>query len=171
MKSILPLIKSRRSIRDFKKTKISEKIIKNILEAGRWAPSGLNNQPWRFAVLAGADKDRIAGYTKYAYIIKRADTVILVFLDKHASYHHEKDLMAIGASIQNMLLYIHSQKLGACWLGEIVNKSKEISACLQCPSRYIFVAAVAVGYPRKCPKSPRRAALRQLLAHKVIRMS
>ncbi|MDD4183330.1 MAG: nitroreductase family protein, partial [Candidatus Omnitrophica bacterium] len=44
--NILNLIKSRRSVRKFKKTDISAETIGKILEAGKWAPSGLNNQPW-----------------------------------------------------------------------------------------------------------------------------
>jgi len=49
---ILRLIKGRRSVRKFKKKTVSKQIVEKILEAGRWAPSGLNNQPWRFMVLA-----------------------------------------------------------------------------------------------------------------------
>ncbi|MBU1524091.1 MAG: nitroreductase family protein [Candidatus Omnitrophica bacterium] len=108
---ILQLIKTRRSVRRFKKEKIPAEAVKKILEAARWAPSGLNNQPWRFMVLEGGEKDTLADYTIYSYAIKGADKVILTFLDKKASYSCEKDLMAIGACIQNMLLYIHSQKL------------------------------------------------------------
>ncbi len=135
------------------------------MEAGRWAPSGLNNQPWRFAVLEGEDKDALAAYTKYSYIIKGADRVILVFLDKTASYHYEKDFMAIGASIQNMLLYLHSQKLGACWLGEIINKSKEIAAHFRFPARYIFTAVLAMGYPKKYPRKSPRIKLKNLIIY------
>lgn len=126
MRDALKFIRSRRSVRRFKKERIPAKTIEKILEAGRRAPSGLNNQPWRFMVLEGSRKNLLAGYTHYNYIIKAADKIILVFLDKKSSYDHEKDLMAIDACIQNMLLYIHWQKLGACWMGEILNKRKEI---------------------------------------------
>ena len=40
---IMGIIKTRRSVRKFKKNKISEDLIKNILENARFAPSGLNN--------------------------------------------------------------------------------------------------------------------------------
>ncbi len=39
---------SRRSIRQYTEKAVSREDITAILEAGRWAPSGLNNQPWRF---------------------------------------------------------------------------------------------------------------------------
>lgn len=57
--SVLKLIKTRRSIRKFENKAVSKKTISDILEAGRWAPSGLNNQPWRFMVLAKNKKDLI----------------------------------------------------------------------------------------------------------------
>jgi len=41
-------IKSRRSVRGFTDENVSDEIITQILEAARWAPSGLNNQAWRF---------------------------------------------------------------------------------------------------------------------------
>ncbi|MDA8403045.1 MAG: nitroreductase family protein [Desulfobacteraceae bacterium] len=42
---------SRRSTRAFKKTPLPDFMIRRILEAGRFAPSSGNTQPWRFAVI------------------------------------------------------------------------------------------------------------------------
>ena len=106
----------------FKNQPVLLSVINNILEAGRFAPSGLNNQPWRFLLLSGEEKDAIARFTKCGAIIKNADKIVLVFLDQKTSYHEEKDLMAIGACIQNMLLAATYQKMGSCWLGEILNQ-------------------------------------------------
>ncbi len=163
MKDILKLITTRRSIRKFKKEAVPAQTIKKILEAGRWAPSGLNNQPWRFMVLEKAKKDSLAGYTKYSYIIKNADKMILVFFDKKYSYNQEKDLMAIGACIQNILLSIHALGYGACWLGEILNKKKEIHKLLKCPKDLELEAVIALGRPFSLPKAPRRRQLKNLI--------
>ncbi|MDP2923431.1 MAG: nitroreductase [Candidatus Omnitrophota bacterium] len=162
---ILNLIRSRRSIRKFKKSNIPAKTIEKILEAGRWAPSGLNNQPWQFMVLGGTQKDVLAKYTHYGYIIKGADKAILVFLDKKSSYNQEKDLMAIGACIQNMLLYIHSIGLAACWLGEILNKRSKIKNFLKLPQNLELEAVLALGKPLIYPKKGKRKALRKLFIH------
>ncbi len=160
---ILDLIRTRRSVRRFRKEKIPFEIVEEILEAGKWAPSGLNNQPWRFMVLEGKEKDNLAKYTKYSYIIKGADKLILVFLDKEASYHYEKDLMAIGACIQNMLLYIHSKKLSACWLGEILDKRKEINKVLNLSKNLILEAVIALGKPLRLSKKGKRRSLKKLI--------
>ena len=161
--NVLNLIKSRRSIRRFKKTSISSKTIEKILEAASWAPSGLNNQPWRFLVLEEDEKDSLAHFTHYSYIIKGANKIILVFLDKKLSYSREKDLMAIGACIQNMLLFIHSRNLGACWLGEILNKRKEIKKLLKLPKNFELEAVLALGKPFIYPKKGKRKGLASLI--------
>ncbi|MBI3014403.1 MAG: nitroreductase family protein [Candidatus Tectomicrobia bacterium] len=53
-----PLIRcicERRSIRSFHETQVPDEIIMKILEAGRWAPSGGNSQPWEFIVVKRRD--------------------------------------------------------------------------------------------------------------------
>ena len=47
----LELVKRRRSIRRFKPDPIPDEWVNKILEAGRWAPSGANGQPWEFIVV------------------------------------------------------------------------------------------------------------------------
>ena len=161
--SVLKLIKTRRSVRKFQKEIVSKGMILKILEAGRWAPSGLNNQPWRFMVLAKDRKDFLAEFTKYSHIIKGADKLILVFLDKKASYNYEKDLMAIGACIQNMLLFIHSLDIGACWLGEILNQKSQVHKFLKTSKNLELAAVLALGYPFKSVKPGKRKKLKDLI--------
>ena len=160
---ILKTIKSRRSVRKFKAKTVPENLIEKILEAGRWAPSGLNNQPWRFMVLDKDRKEALAGYTKYSHIVRSADKVILVFLDKDTVYNQEKDLLAIGACIQNMLLYIHSKSLGACWLGEILNQRKDIYRALKIPASLELEAVIALGYPLTKSGQGKRKSLKNLM--------
>jgi nitroreductase len=45
------VILSRRSVRLYKKEQVPEFMVKRILEAGRFAPSAGNSQPWKFAVV------------------------------------------------------------------------------------------------------------------------
>jgi len=51
---IIEKIKSRRSVRKFKKDAIPKDLVEKIIEAGRFAPSALNRQPWRFIVIEDA---------------------------------------------------------------------------------------------------------------------
>ncbi|MBN2401406.1 MAG: nitroreductase family protein [Spirochaetes bacterium] len=45
------IILSRRSVRNFKNNPVPDHLIRRILEAGRFAPSGGNHQPWKFTVV------------------------------------------------------------------------------------------------------------------------
>ena len=47
----LELIKARRSTRRFKPDPVPDEYVDRIVEAGRWAPSGFNQQPWEFVVV------------------------------------------------------------------------------------------------------------------------
>ena len=56
------VILSRRSVRQYKKEQVPEFMVKRILEAGRFAPSAGNFQPWKFIVLR--DPEVIKGITE-----------------------------------------------------------------------------------------------------------
>lgn len=49
--SLIQLIKTRRSIRQYEDKEIDEDTIKEIIEAGKYAPSAENRQPWKFIVI------------------------------------------------------------------------------------------------------------------------
>lgn len=52
--NFLNLLKKRTSVRRFKPDPIPEGTIAKVLEAGRWAMSGANSQPWEFIVVEDA---------------------------------------------------------------------------------------------------------------------
>lgn len=139
---------NRRSVRKFADRVIPEDIINEILESGRWAPSGINNQPWRFVVIQ--DKtiiNQLAHLSPHSKFIKNAPLIIAVFMDNAISYDRTKDTLAIGACIQNMLLYIHSIRLGACWIGDILARRNKVEKLLEVPDSYELMALLAIGYP------------------------
>jgi len=53
----------RRSVRKYKDKQVPEALVRRILEAGRFAPSAGNSQPWRFVVVR--DREMIEGMEKY----------------------------------------------------------------------------------------------------------
>lgn len=164
---ILEIIKTRRSIRRFKDKPLPDELIENILEAGRWAPSGLNNQPWRFAVITDtAIRNEFSKLTHYSRIVKSAKVLIAVFLDNAESYNRIKDIQAIGACLQNMLLEAHSLGLGAVWLGEIIKSNETIKQILGLGENLELMAVVALGYPDERPKSTSRKRLKDLIVFK-----
>ncbi len=59
------LILNRRSVRNFKEDPVPEPLIRRVLEAGRFAPSAGNMQPWKFTVVT--DKKFINELEEVAY--------------------------------------------------------------------------------------------------------
>ncbi|MBN2078214.1 MAG: nitroreductase [Spirochaetes bacterium] len=154
---VLRAISSRRSIRKFTGESAKEESIRLILEAGQWAPSGLNNQPWRFMVVDAFDtRERLAALTKYTRIVRECAVCIAVFYHHPEGYDRDKDAMAIGACIQNMLLAAHSLGLGAVWLGEILNRKEEVARVLSTGSELELMALIALGIPAESPRSSRK---------------
>lgn len=56
---VIEAITGRASTRAFLDKPVSPDAIRAILDAARWAPSGVNSQPWRVAVVGGEAKKRI----------------------------------------------------------------------------------------------------------------
>lgn len=164
MPDMLDIIKARRSVRNFSDKKLKSADIAKVLEAGRWAPSGLNNQPWRFGVIENEElRNRIAAFTKYGSIIRRAAAVIVVCMDVADSYNRDKDLMAVGASIQNMLLEARGLGIGTCWMGEILNKKTGVADVLKLDKDLDLLAVIAMGYSAGKPQKGCRKTLKNLL--------
>ena len=148
MPETIQTILSRRSIRKFTDDAVSTDDINTILEAGRWAPSGLNNQPWKFIVIRdGNTIEEISTCTHYSAVVKGAPLLIAIFLDHDTMYNHTKDVQAVGAAIQNMLLCCHELGLGAVWLGEIMNQKDKVNLILNCPDGLELMAVIAIGHP------------------------
>ena len=54
---LIEAIRGRRSIRGYRKDPVPIEMIRDVLDAGNWAPSAKNGHQWRFTVLTGKAKD------------------------------------------------------------------------------------------------------------------
>jgi nitroreductase len=144
----IEFIKERKSIRSFIYKTISKDIINNIIEAARWAPSGRNSQPWKVCIVIHPTLKRmLSDLSKYGGIIEEAYVNFVIFLDLERGYDRTKDVQAIGAFIQNILLAVHAQEdLGAVWIGEIINRKEEVNEIFKFPvDKFELMGVVAVG--------------------------
>jgi nitroreductase len=161
---VMRTIYERRSVRNFTEAPVDRRVIREILRAASWAPSGLNNQPWRFAVLWDqAVKEELGRLTRYASVLKNAAVLIPVFLDKESCYDRVKDCQAIGACLQNLLLAVQSCGLGATWIGEILKNKDKVLAILELPERLELMAVVAVGHPLHRNQTSHRKPIEELI--------
>ena len=161
---VLSAIYERRSVRHFLETPVDRKKVLEALRAASWAPSGLNNQPWRFALVwDGELKESLAKLTRYASSLRSAAVVVPVFLDKESSYDYVKDCQAVGACVQNLLLALHALGLGATWVGEILKNKEQVVKILDLPERLELMAVVIVGEPAHRNQSSHRRPLEELI--------
>lgn len=160
---VLKAIKERRSVKRFETTLIEEAKIQAILEAGRWAPSWINSQPWRFILTADRNLKRsMSRYvpTIFNRTIREAPICIVVCVNaKEDPYHFVEDG---AAATQNMALAAQSLELGSCWIGVYDLKNNENSAeegirkILEIPKSYRVISLLPVGVPKYAEQKARK---------------
>lgn len=161
---LLEGIYTRRSIRQYTDRPVEREQLIEIIRAGIWAPSGLNNQPWRFVIIKdGEVRKELAKLTKYNFVIEKASACIAVFIDKSAMYNEVKDHQAMGACIQNMLLAAHGLGLGAVWLGEILKSATAVRMLFGLPEEMEIMAVVALGHPVQQNRTSHRKDVPEVL--------
>jgi nitroreductase len=162
--TVLQAIHKRRSIREFTDAPISIEQLHEIIRAGKWAPSGMNNQPWRFAIIQDPGiKEQLAQQTHYGHIVRGGNALIAVFLSKEDMYDDVKDHQSAGACIQNMLLAAEALELGAVWLGQILKNKTEVNRILGLSDNFDLMAVVVLGYPLHHDQKSKRKKLSELL--------
>lgn len=166
--TILEAIRTRRSIREFKDEPVSTDVLREIILSGIQAPSGLNNQPWRFVVVRDEQCMRELGaLTHYKHIILNAAALIVVYLDKDEMYDSVKDHQSAGACIQNMLLAAEAVGLGAVWLGQILKNKQQVNMVLGLEEKYDLMAVLAMGYPAHRNQQSRRKPLTEFILKEI----
>lgn len=165
---VLEAIYRRRSIREFTDKEVSLEQLREIVKAGLWAPSGLNNQPWRFVIIRDPEmREQIARQTHYRHIVIEANALIAVFLDEDAMYDAVKDHQSAGACIQNMLLATEALGLGGVWLGQILKNKENVNRILGLGRHLDLMAVVAIGYPQHRNQESRRKKLSEVIIKEV----
>ena len=159
MNEVLNVIKSRRTIRRFKPDPIDEEKIQMILEAGRWAPSFSNLQPWKFIVTKDKninnELDRASRESVLHLGINEAPVVILVCVDRGIDPLHA--IEAGAAATQNMALAGHSLGLGVGWIGVWGTEAERaIQKLFQLSETTRVVSLLPIGYPAESPQGNRK---------------
>lgn len=174
-------IKGRRSCRNYLPEAIDDTVIESILEAGTWAPSPLNTQPWEFVVITSSDvKEKIFSEAdscrKWALeksgwkwldsyqvdFLKQAPVVIAVVGDPKKTgvdmFMEEGTVgyqAACAAAIQNIHLVAHSFGLGTLWF--TLFDKKALRSILEISDEKTPVALVLLGKPGASPTAmPRK---------------
>jgi len=155
--SVIECITNRRSVRVFNSKKITTDLLYEIIDNAKWAPSGKNGQPWRVKIISNSEVINHVGLlTPNSPWVSKSPTLLAIYLDKSHSYNYIKDVQAIGAFIQNILLISASLNVSTCWIGEILNYAEDANNMLGINNEeLVLMAMVAIGYSNSSDSSNR----------------
>lgn len=155
MNEVLNNILTRRSVRKFKPEQIKDEELDQILQAGIYAPSGMNKQSWQFTVIQNKEKiESLAKVIRQAlgrdenYNFYSPATLILLSNDKDNS----NGLADCSCALENIFLMANSLGIGSCWINQLktICDEKEVRDLLnsfEIPSNHIVWGIAALGYP------------------------
>ena len=140
----LDSIKKRASVREYQSKPIPKNLLKQLVDAGRRAPTAMSVEPWEFLVVTHRETIKKLGKAvSPCDFVGQAVACIAVYC-KDTKYFLEDGC----AATQNILLAAADRGLGACWIaGEREPWGKEISTILKAPSELKLVSMVSVGWP------------------------
>jgi len=160
---VLNLLKSRRSIRIYQDKPVPQDLLLQILEAGRWAPTGANLQPWHFIVVTDAEKRRRIGEVARFFFIKsshveKAPVVLVLGFDTRKGKYGRYDATLAGG---NMITMAASLGLGTCWIGAF--DEPRVKEILEIPQDIEVIGLITLGYSDERAEIPPRVELEKIV--------
>ncbi len=175
---------TRRSIRRYKSDPIPESDLREILEAGLYAPSAINLQHWYFVavqdpaamedvrqIMSGVvekftpllkqrfsrNPEQIGITNKFLSTLGGAPVCVLAFMLKPNYPDRDGAMQSVSAAIENMLLAAWDKGIGSCWLSAPQRMGfGPVFQARFAPGKGEFVAAITLGYPDQKGKLPPR---------------
>lgn len=152
-RSLLELVKSRRSVRRYADKKIDRAILKRILHVAQYAPSSYGKHTTEFVIVD--DKEMLKKLAACKRLgtpsVAQSAATIVVVTDTTTA---EGELWVEDASVSAtyVLLAAEDEGLGACWNqihlrgGQQRSASDEIKALLDIPDRFEVLCYISLGY-------------------------
>ena len=157
----LQTISERRSIRKYKRDVIPDEHLRQIMEAGRQAPSAGNRQPWHFVVVAESDQKRkvARACNGQMWMADAACILVGVGFPQVSSEWYPVD---VAIAMENMVLAARSLGYGTCWIGAF--DPEQVKAVCQIPPEAKVVACAPLGVPDVLPQPRGRKAWDELFS-------
>ena len=167
------VLRSRRSVRMYDPTAVPEDKIREIIEAGMWAPSACNKQAWRFLYVDDEEKIRSVLANGGASFILKAragrppQSIIVLYDNRIDNVEYRDHLLSAAAAIENMLLKACESGIDTCWVCNLPTK-KKMRKIFSIPRCYDPIALITLGYgTNKKREMPRKYTVDQVLHHNV----
>lgn len=147
----LEVIHTRRSIRQYDGTPVSEEIVRELLDAAMSAPTAGGIQPWRFVVVTErARLDKVADIHPYAGMIKEAPLAILVCGDASSPNYAPFWVQDCSAAMQNILLAARALGLASLWCGihPVPEREKAFIELFALPEKVYPLGIAVIGHSK-----------------------
>ena len=149
---VFEAIRKRRSVRAYTGEAIPREDLEKIVDAGRLAATGSNQQPWDFIVVT--DRETIAELSAASKWLDKAAAVIAMVMDPASRWWVEDG----AAAVENILLAATALGYGSCWLeGYTVRSEDTFKALLGVPAEKRLLTLVPVGVPVGWPTREKKA--------------
>ena len=146
---IIEFIKSRRSSKNFIFKRLPQEVIKNILECGRYTLDEKIDLPYRINVITHPTVKLMLAElnSENQEIFETAYCCFVVFLDLERSNARTKDILTVGALIENLLLAIHATpSIGAIWIDKILDNKEDVNKIFKLnPEKFELMGVIAFG--------------------------
>jgi nitroreductase len=147
----LEAIRKRRSVRKYTGESIQRKDLEKIVDAGRLAASGSNQQPWDFIVIT--DRTMINQLKVASQWMEKAGAIIAVVMDPSSRWWVEDG----AAAIENILIASTALGYGSCWLeGYTLPREEEFKVLLGIPKTKKLLTLIPIGVPVEWPKKEKK---------------
>ncbi|HNS31941.1 MAG TPA: nitroreductase family protein [bacterium] len=158
------VVKTRRSIRDYKPDGIPEDVLTRVLEAGRSAPSA--GSPYQVSLVVIKDpmsKKKMVPLCKGQSFVAEAPVLLVICAknvkENRGDYMGEYAMLIDGAIVaDHIILAARAEGLATCWIGSFNNAG--IKEFLSLPPDVNVVALTPMGYPAStelfCPPENKR---------------
>lgn len=151
-KDIFDCMRESHTVRNFKQQEIADATLTRILEAGCWAPSAGNLQPWYFYVVKNQQvKDKIAEVCYEQQQIQEAPVSVVIMADPSRSNDQYGErgaqlycLQDTAAAAENMILAADALGISSCWVGAF--DERQVQQAVEAPPRLRAVAIICLGY-------------------------
>ena len=142
----LEAIRKRRSVRKYTGEPIPREDLKKIVDAGRLAATGNNQQPWDFIVVT--DREMIERLKVAVEWMEKAAAIIAVVMDPSSRWWVEDG----SAAVENMLIASTALGYGSCWLeGYTLPREEEFKELLGVPKEKRLLTLIPIGVPVEWP--------------------
>lgn len=148
----------RTSVRQWTDEPVEEAAINEILKAAMAAPSAVNSQPWEFIVITNPEvKKQLSMVSPYSHFAANAPVLLALACRKKNSCP-EYNAIDMGICIENILLEVVEQNLGAVCLGIApeADRMEAMAKILNLDDSLEAYALIPIGHPARSQKQTNR---------------